>query len=169
MDQMAETAYADVRDAILGLRSTVLEGRSLVPTLRDYLKAFGLQHGLKTALRAAPGVEASLSPQVEVQLIQVVQETLTNVRKHARATQALVSMGAEGEGVCITVENDGRGFDPQAVARRGGGHFGLATMRERAESVGGRLEVDSAPGAGTRLSLWVPRTLTVERRPACSG
>lgn len=169
MDQMAETAYADVRDAILGLRSTVVEGRSLVPTLGDYLNTFGLQHGLKTELKAGPGVEASLSPQVEVQLIRVIQEALTNVRKHAQATRAVVSLCVEEEGVRITVEDDGRGFDPQAVARRGGSHFGLATMRERAESVGGRLEVDSAPGAGTRLSLWVPRTLTVERRPACSG
>ncbi|MBI5441316.1 MAG: ATP-binding protein [Deltaproteobacteria bacterium] len=96
-----------------------------------------------------------LSPDRESVLFRVMQEALTNVAKHARAARVAVRM-EEGEGyVRVVVADDGVGFDPEAAER--GGRWGLAIMADRLEAIGGRLQVDSAPGAGTRVRAEVPR------------
>jgi len=79
------------------------------------------------------------------------------VRKHSHARRAWVRFEAEGAGVCVTVEDDGRGFDPQQAPQANSRHFGLQTMRERAQSVGGRVTVVSQVGRGTRVVIWVPQ------------
>jgi two-component system NarL family sensor kinase len=93
---------------------------------------------------------------VKTVLFRVAQEALANVAKHAAATRVRLALRFGGAGVSLEVEDDGRGFDVEAVQldpRRG---IGLRNMRERLASIGGRFEVVSAPGAGTRLRGEVP-------------
>ncbi|MBI2862028.1 MAG: GAF domain-containing protein [Chloroflexi bacterium] len=162
MDRVAETAYADVREAILGLKSAVLSNRGLLQAIKDYLHAFSLQSDVQCEL--IDGLEgfADLPPRVEVQVLRIVQEALTNVRKHARASRVAVIFHHGREEAQITVQDDGRGFDPEALTQQGTLQFGLATMKERGESIGGALEVHSAPGAGTRVTLHIPQTVIKE-------
>jgi signal transduction histidine kinase len=82
------------------------------------------------------------------------QEALNNVLKHAHARRVQVRLDLAADRVVLEVADDGAGFDPSV---RGGGGFGLPGMRERAERLGGRLQIDSSPGAGTRVRVEVPR------------
>jgi nitrate/nitrite-specific signal transduction histidine kinase len=161
----AGEAYADVREAILGLRSRVDGQRSLPAALGEYLQHYRLQTGVETALRVEPGLETvRAAPGAETQLLRVIQEALANVRKHARAAHVEVSLGAAlapaGPRLRAVVADEGCGFDPARLP--GEAHYGLLTMRERAESVGGSLRIDSAPGRGTRITVELP----VETAPA---
>jgi nitrate/nitrite-specific signal transduction histidine kinase len=158
VDEAVAEAYADVREAILGLRSRVGGERALPDALREYLERFRQQSGLEVEFEADPAArEVRLLPQAEVHLLRIIQEALTNVRKHARAGRVRVGLGVLADGdrrLRVEVADDGCGFDPTAPPP--GGHFGLAVMRERAELAGGRLEVYSAPGRGTRVLVEVP-------------
>jgi signal transduction histidine kinase len=91
-----------------------------------------------------------------VQLLRIVQEALTNVRKHARARAVRVGLSVTGGAAEAVVEDDGLGFDPSRVGTTQPAVFGLRFMRERAEEVGGTVCVDSRPGAGTRVVIRVP-------------
>jgi len=153
IQQVADDAYADVREAILGLRTKATRA-DLVPTLEEYLSRFSLQTGIKAELDVSRSATFRFSPTVEIQLIRVIQEALSNVRKHAGAERARVRLRREGGRALVSVEDDGRGFDPTAAPASG--HFGLATMRERTQIVGGELSVESAPGQGTRVVVSLP-------------
>ena len=89
---------------------------------------------------------------MSVELLRVLQEALTNARRHSRATSVEVSLRTEGDAVLAGVTDDGRGFD-SAPARPG---VGLSAMRERVEALGGEIEVKSGPGEGTEVALRVP-------------
>lgn len=147
-------AYQDVREGILGLRESGGSDRSLVESLGAYVAHFSRQSGIETIL--VSGTEPVLPPQSEVHVIRIVQEALTNVRKHAAARRATVLFEEDQHRTLIEISDDGSGFDPATVAA-GGDTFGLRSMRERAEIIGGRLHLDSAPGRGTRVRLELPR------------
>ncbi len=154
----SRAAYADVREAILGLRTSLGEGRDFVETLRDYLQLWQEQSGVAASLRIEPEerIASALTPLSEVQLLRIVQEALTNVRKHAGATRAVVSMTLQDRVLVVSIEDDGAGFDPDTLGRAQVPRFGLATMRERAEAIGGTLSVSAAPGAGTMVQVRMP-------------
>jgi signal transduction histidine kinase len=155
VEKTAEEAYTDARASILDLRNGSPK-RGLIPTLTEYLKRFSLETGIKAEIRLPEGDPPHFASAAEIQLIRVIQEALTNVRKHAGATRAVVRFGRDGSGsTIVSVEDDGRGFEPARVDRAGA-HFGLQTMRERTESVGGKLEIDAAPGRGTRVIAVFP-------------
>lgn len=159
MDQLADTchqAYADVREAILGLREDVGAERSLLEGLEHYLQAFGRSTGIQTALLVDPALEPELSPLAEVQLIRIMQEALTNVRKHAEASRVEVEVTRQARLLRFSVRDDGQGFDPGHAAPGIDGGYGLQTMRERTAEVGGRIQVDSRPGSGTCVQVEVP-------------
>jgi signal transduction histidine kinase len=99
---------------------------------------------------------SEFSPPVASQLLRIIQEALTNVRRHSEATEVLINCTQGGEQVCFSIEDDGQGFYPAEVDKERGQRYGLQIMRERAESVGGSLEIDSQPGHGTRVVVWVP-------------
>ena len=95
---------------------------------------------------------------METALFRVTQEALTNVAKHAGATQVNITLSEEAGEVRLTIADNGVGFDLVASGRSGQQpRWGLITMRERAETVGGSLHVDSAPGKGTTIVVEVPR------------
>lgn len=148
-------AHADVRENILSLRTTLSGSAGLIPALQEYICEFGIQTGLNAQLLDETEGMVNLSPLAEVQLVRIVQEALTNVRKHARARQVLVHLRTDNGFLGVQVCDDGRGFVVPVVEKET--HFGLDTMRERAEAIGGRLTISSTPRQGTELSLWIPQ------------
>jgi signal transduction histidine kinase len=161
LEQLAAGArdlYGDVREVILALNTRLVPDRSFGATLTEFIVSWRERYGVPVELAIDDRVE--VAPAVGLQVLRIVQEALSNVRKHAASARARVTVERDGDGrLRIEVADDGPGFDragrPGARAPR----FGLLMMRERAESVGGRLEVESAPGAGTRLRLEVPPSL----------
>ena len=153
----ARQAYSDVRESIVGLRALPGPKRSLQDVLEEYLARWEEMSRVSTSLRIDGSVQ--LRPSQELQLVRVVQEALTNVRKHARASHARVDIRPEGDKLVIVISDDGVGFNAAARARGEFPQFGLSTMRERAESIGGSLTIDSTPGSGTTVRFELPYTL----------
>ena len=158
---LCHEAYADVREAILALRESNKPERTLLEHLRSYVATFSRTSGIPTTLVTDADADLCLAPGAEIQVVRIIQEALTNVRKHAGATTATVAVSTGAHHVECVVSDDGVGFDT-ASALAGDG-FGLTSMRERAESAGGRLVLDSAPGGGTRVSVHVPGRTLVTR------
>lgn len=157
MADAARAAYADVREGILGLRVTPQGQRSFVETLSGYLEQWQGQSGVTVALTTAPSnATIRLTPNAEVQLLRIIQEALTNVRKHAGATSAEVRLHVDSGWVEARILDDGAGFAPDDLAPRAAPRFGLSTMHERAESIGGSLDIVSNPGEGTQVIAHVP-------------
>jgi two-component system nitrate/nitrite sensor histidine kinase NarX len=153
---VAEEAYRDVREAILGLREAS-RTRGLIEGLAAYLDKYSRQSGIRAELDTAAEGELPLTADAELQVIRVIQEALTNVRKHARATCARIRIAVQPGGIlAIVIEDDGRGFDPARVGPVRNGGFGVQTMRERVELVGGSLRIESGPGRGSRVIAMVP-------------
>ena len=152
----ADDLYADVRESITALRTRVSE-RGLPVTLRDYLAEFEERHAIAVELRAAE-LTAELAPLASYQLLRIVQEALANVRKHAGAAQIWVACRLPSpDWLELTIGDDGRGFNPATDGLPDTNRFGLSTMRERAEGLGGTVRVVSQPGAGTQVIVTVPR------------
>ncbi|HEY4752529.1 MAG TPA: GAF domain-containing sensor histidine kinase, partial [Candidatus Limnocylindrales bacterium] len=149
--ETADEAYRDVREAILGLRETVREDDGLEGSLRDYLRKYSRQTGIAATITAEGDARRVLTPRAEVQLLRVVQEALTNTRKHSQAKHVTVHIDSTGPGARLTIADDGVGFDPSTAARSMEGGFGLASMRERVEQIGGRIALHTAPNEGTTV------------------
>jgi signal transduction histidine kinase len=165
IDQLAAAAraiYVDVREAILGLSSPVEPSGGLVAAIRDYAGRFAEASKLVVRVEADQAAGSGLAPEVEDDLFRSVREALTNVRKHAEANRVIVRVIRTAEEVDVEVEDDGRGFDPDAVGDAGSDwpHLGLLGMRERATSAGGTVEWRRAGDHGTLVRLTVPRTST---------
>lgn len=154
--RMAESAYSDAREAILGLRVSAYSGQGLMSDLQEYVRRFSEQSSVGVQMRVADGWPASLPVGIEVQLIRVLQEALSNVRKHAAADSVFVDFEIAHGWAKIRLQDNGRGFEPGNYIKGDGRHFGLQTMRERAASVGGSLEVHSATGRGTSIVIHLP-------------
>ncbi len=164
LGDLTHDAYRDVREAILGLRESSRTDRHLLESLRVYLDKYSRQAGVQATLETTADAELGLPLATEIQVIRVIQEALTNVRKHAGARVAVVHVDPDESSVTLTVEDDGRGFDPATELVSRDDSFGIRTMRERMELVGGTLSVDSAPGRGTRVTAHVPRPVLVAPR-----
>lgn len=159
LDQLARLAqelYADTRELILGLHSETGPERGLIPALTEYTKQFSEFSGIKTTLEMDGVEDLQLAPTIEVQLIRVVQEALSNVRKHARAQSADVRFRHDGGAARVEIKDDGIGFDPCNIARGEYPRFGLTSMRERVEAIGGTFTIESATGRGTRVQIEFP-------------
>lgn len=145
-------AHTDVRESIFGLRETARTDRSLVEGLDRCLESFERHAQVDTRL-VVEGRGPDLPIHRRMQLLRLVQEALTNIRKHADAQHATVRISCHEDETLLVVEDDGCGFETSAVTQD---RFGLETMRERAEAVSGQLHVDSTPGRGTRVTVRVP-------------
>lgn len=151
LDAGVRESTADVRELLLHFR-TRTNNEHIEPALRSTLQKFEHQTGLKTHLEIT-GHGLPLDPDVQVQVLHVVQEALSNIRKHARASEVWVEVDA-GPPWRFEVRDDGIGFEPQAA--RAETHVGLRIMRERAVRIGARVELDSVPGAGSCVTLVLP-------------
>lgn len=154
--KVAREAYEEARQGIFGLRTMVSRSLGLIPTLTEYLHEWSRQAGIAVDLRAGVEESLALAPVVEVQLIGIIQEALANVRKHARARRVVVTVERATELVTVSIRDDGVGFDPLRLPEEGRRSFGVETMRERADAVGGKLTLTSRPGEGTTVEMQVP-------------
>jgi signal transduction histidine kinase len=154
--EVAREADTDIRESILGLSVTLSE-QGLKPALVKFLAQYEKNYVIHTQLERPEAFEdGALEPLVEVQLLRILQEALTNVRKHSGATCVRIAFAYEDGWARVTVQDDGQGFDPGAPPDGSGGHVGLRVMRERAEEVGGSLSLHSEPGQGTQVVVRVP-------------
>ena len=149
-DQVVQTLH-DVRRLAVELRPKTLDDWGLSSALERLTETFAGQTGLKLDLETGLG-EERVPSEVETALYRMVQEALTNVVKHAQATAVSIVLARTRNLLTVVIEDDGRGFDPGARAEG----MGLDSMRERLGLVGGRLKIESRPGAGTTLVAEVP-------------
>jgi signal transduction histidine kinase len=143
-----------VRDLMSDLRPPGLDEIGLVAALHEHARQVTKRSGLSVTVR---GTEVQPRPPAttEITLFRIAQEALINVITHARATEIVVTVDSDPERVILTVADNGCGF--AAAASPPAGHLGVLGMRERADAIGGRLQVESAPGAGTRVIVQAPR------------
>ena len=151
LGEIAQQALKEMRLLVYQLRPLALQIEGLVGALQQRLDAVEGRIGVKARLLTEGLVE--LPAPVEEGLYRIAQEALNNALKHAAATSVTVYIRTEDERVELEVVDDGQGFDPDAVSDRGG--MGLASMRQRAEKLGGSLTVLSVPGEGTRVKVSV--------------
>jgi two-component system, NarL family, sensor histidine kinase DegS len=145
--------FQKVRNFIFELRPMMLDDLGLVPTLRKYADAFKEQSGMDVNV-AVTGVERRLEPYLEVMVFRAVQELLGNAARHSQATAVKVQVDVGSEQVRVSVDDNGRGFDPDTL--KASTNLGLKLIRERAEMLGGSFEIDSSAGSGVRISFTVP-------------
>ena len=152
----AEGIVEGLRNFARSLRPPTLDDLGLVASLRRLLVEFGERSRAAGHLQVV-GEERRLPPHVAITLFRIAQEALRNVERHARARQVVVTVSFSADGVGLRVLDNGVGFVAKpAVDFAARGHLGLLGMRERAESLGGRLDVSSEPGEGTSLTVFVP-------------
>jgi signal transduction histidine kinase len=169
IEDVARENLAEARAMVAAFAPVALDSATLVEALQRLTERFGRETGLATRLdTAALGHgDSGLSRTEEIVLLRGAQEALANVRRHASASAVVLRLSRVGDVVSVHVEDDGVGFDPAAAAG-----VGLAGLRDRAEEVGGEVDVASAPGQGTRVTVRVPGAkATVEgasQRPPAS-
>ena len=145
--------FQKVRNFIFELRPMMLDDLGLVPTVKRYADAFKEQTSLDVNVTVT-GNEKRLESYLEVMLFRAIQELLGNAARHSQATQVKVLLDVGEDRVRVSVEDNGRGFDPDTIQQ--GSSLGLKLIRERAEMLGGNFELDSAVGRGARISFGVP-------------
>jgi signal transduction histidine kinase len=150
--ETTQEALGEMRLLLFELRPPLLEERGLLGALQSRLGAVEARAGLMTELHGE-GAER-LGPETEQELYRLAQEALNNVLKHAHARHVAVRLEVSNDRAVLEVSDDGVGFEPSL---RGGNGFGLPGMRERAERLGGTLQIESAPGAGTCVRVEVRR------------
>jgi signal transduction histidine kinase len=157
LKQLVGDTYTDVREEIFNLRGNASAGLSFMETLRQYVAKYQEHYRLEVEI-IMETEEALLDFPAEVglQIIRIIQEALINVRKHAHVKTAHIRFRRKDEEIRISVEDSGQGFDLDAMDRTGESGFGLEIMAERAESAGGRLELDAVPNGGVRVIIWIP-------------
>jgi signal transduction histidine kinase len=156
----------EVRGLIADLRPEVLDSYGLLPALEAHTRRIKETTGLEIEITCT--LEARLPAYLEVLIYRLVQEALTNVRKHARATRATLNIESDetGTNVIVRVADDGRGFDTDAKPPRTEGYgVGLRSMHERMAGAGGEMRVESAPGKGTTVTFVLPLPEAANEQP----
>lgn len=160
LEDSVRAAIGRLRKMVFELRPPALDEEGLVPALRLYLEEFKLDTGIDYRFVSEPSEEPT--SQTRVVLYRIAQEALTNVRKHSGATRVSVTLARANGGVSLTIADDGVGFSADEIDHVPG-HIGLSEMRERAEMAGGKLELDTGPGAGATVTVWVPEAVEAVR------
>jgi len=148
---LVRSTLQDVRRLAVDLRPSALDDFGLVPALERLVGSFTEQTGIAVDFQSL--LTGRLPPEIETALYRIVQESLTNVVKHARAGRVSIVLRRGQDAVSVVVEDDGVGFDPSATREDG---LGLVGMRERVALLGGRFDIESRPGAGTTFVAEVP-------------
>ena len=150
-DELVRQAQKELNVLIGEMRPAALEGKGLAGALRDYVRGWSQSAEIPAEVHVRGEREVPL--QVEQALFRVVQEALANVARHSGAKRAEVDLIYTAATLTLRVSDDGRGFDPADDRDQG---FGLQSMRERMEGLGGRVSIESAPGEGTRITCVCP-------------
>jgi len=156
IQSLTEQTIRGVRRLVRALRPLYLEDLGLVAALEMLARETSATESITIAFHVN-GVEQRLPPETELALFRMAQEGLSNLTRHAQANRGAITLDFKAREVCLTIDDDGVGFEvPESPAEFApGGHFGLLGMHERAELVAARLEIESAPGQGTRLKVRV--------------
>jgi signal transduction histidine kinase len=155
--EVTQSAYVDIQQYLLGAKTLLTPGQDVFVALQQYVKLFSRDFGPPTELVIAPGMkEQGLDPWVRVQLVRIVQEGLSNVRKHAHASAAQVVFTLNAGRIQVRIEDNGVGFDAARIFEAKSYRFGLRSMHDRAEAIGGTFQILSEPGCGTRVIAEVP-------------
>ena len=154
---LAHQTLRAVRNLSIDLRPSALDDLGLLPALRWYIKEYQQKCGIVVEFSAS-GLKERLSPEMETAIYRIVQESLTNTAKHAQACRVLVSIHEAPGALLIHMNDDGHGFDAEAVLKtpwqdRG---LGLAGMMERASLFGGSVQIASRSGSGTTIDVCIP-------------
>ncbi|MFF3787320.1 GAF domain-containing sensor histidine kinase [Streptomyces sp. NPDC001933] len=150
---LAAEAVDELRAAVVELRPAALDEDGLVATLRTQIQVLDRAHTARVTFESL-GIRALPAAQEEA-LLRVSQEALHNALRHSGAEHVGVTLARHDSGTLLRITDDGGGFEPTAI-RQAGRHLGLVSMRDRANGVGGRLTVESAPGKGTTIEMEVP-------------
>ncbi|MEW5958308.1 MAG: sensor histidine kinase [Chloroflexota bacterium] len=176
LEEAARELYSDVREAIVDLKTGDQNDADLATMLKEAITQFSWFSNLPVEFMLAPaGENLALTAEIKLQLLRIAQESLTNIRKHASATKVWVSLRTDGDILELMVGDNGQGFDPTQVRTVGSSHFGLSAMRERAEAINAVFNLDSKPGAGTRIIIHlllngsVPSNVEGDLTDACPG
>ncbi|MDP1948984.1 MAG: sensor histidine kinase [Nitrospirota bacterium] len=145
----------DLHDLAYRLHPSLLEHIGLEVAARDHVTEFMKRTGLPVTLTARE-VPGTLAPEVATNLFRVMQESLHNVLKHARATEVTVKLSGSSKGIGLSVRDNGQGFDLEGKDARMKG-IGLVSMQERMRLLGGFLRIHSLPTEGTKVCAWIPR------------
>ena len=157
---MLDETQKEVKEIIEQLRVTAIDdNQGFVPTLAQFATEFTQNYGIKCELYMADG-EVSLPALAELELLCVAQEALTNVRKHAAASNVQVVFESKESCAQLTIKDNGRGFDPQAAAKG----YGLTVMAERVKSIGGEMSITTIPGRGAEIKVKIPGSQRVWHR-----
>jgi ligand-binding sensor domain-containing protein/signal transduction histidine kinase len=161
-DELFDRARNEVRATVDEARLAVWNlrrssGEGLAPAISQLARRLSLETGIPIRFESS-GAPLDLGAESERSLLMIVREALQNALRHAAPEHVSVSLSSDRHGLQVKIEDDGRGFDPSILNSSNGQHYGLIGMRERAERLGGRLFLTSAPGEGTQVRLSVPRT-----------
>jgi PAS domain S-box-containing protein len=152
--RMLNDALVETRRLIGGLRPVVLDELGVVAAIENLVADTAARGGPQITFAASVRF-ARLDPRLESSLFRIVQESVTNVSRHSGSDRARIELVQEADQLRLTIEDFGAGFDPAAVS---GKRFGVAGIRERARLLGGRAQIDSRPGQGTRVCVTLPLT-----------
>ncbi len=152
--KVVQDTYEDIRESIDQL-TTEIRNLPIIPALANYIREFGDNNGIRVKFNA-PRPFPQLSPVAELQLLRITQEALTNVRRHALATEVEVRLEQNNEVVEMLVKDNGQGFDLSDLEKSPPGYHGLNIIRERAEGLGGSVDISTAPGEGTAMMVSLP-------------
>ncbi|MDN3576416.1 type IV pili methyl-accepting chemotaxis transducer N-terminal domain-containing protein [Chitinimonas viridis] len=151
-----DESYQDVRELLLNFRSKLGQG-ALLAAVEDTIARFRRQTGMAVLLQVDELEGAPLPPEQQLQVLFILQEALSNIRKHAQASQATVEINNRRDFEMV-IRDNGRGYEPAEVAERGERHVGLHIMQERAKRLNASLVLDARPGAGVSIKLVLPQT-----------
>ncbi len=155
--EAAREAHTDLREAILNLKVGSGQTWEFFTVLKQYLDTFADHYGICTELAIPPGIgKETIEPVAGIQLLRVIQEALTNARKHGQARRVEVRFKRQDGQVQIIVADDGCGFNPDRPLDLEHDHFGLTFMRERMAAIGGTVTIHSQPGTGAQVVLTAP-------------
>lgn len=152
LEELAQDAQREMRSLIFQLRPAELEREGLISTLSKHVEV--LRRVYAADIEIAVTGECRLTAHAEKEVFRIAQEAMSNALKHSAAAHVWIRLSMDGDRVGLEVQDDGKGFDPQAVG--GQTRLGLTSMRERVHLLGGVLAIDSAPGSGTIVSMEVP-------------
>jgi two-component system NarL family sensor kinase len=155
--QTARESLEEARRSVLELRGGPLAGKPLAEALSALARAFTSETGVRVQTRVIG--HRVLPASMEAELLRIAQESLANVRRHARATEVRIVLRLNSRRAHLSIRDNGRGFDPSAGRETG---LGILGMRERAKLMGGRLSLESRPDAGTRVAVAVPLSMEDE-------
>jgi signal transduction histidine kinase len=156
VQQRAKDCLRELRAIMSNLRPTSLDILGLKETIFRYAEQFEEEYAISTTVDLN-GLD-SIPPSIELSVFRILQEELTNVRKHSNANAVNIKTELSRDELLLTVEDDGVGFDPHMLAaeQESGKQLGLMAIRERAELLGGDMKIDSVPGMGTRITVSIP-------------